>query len=401
MDAWIFKINFWALLVAGLIAIGLALFFLYKRKFRQISALYFSDLSSFSKLAHSWKTRFIYLPIWLESIALLCLLIAIANPYFLIQKDQKQAHNPSQSNSKPTENYKREEIALPTEGIGIYFVLDNSGSMSEPIRLHHNSNKSQSRLEVLKEVTKKFIKGDSRLGLEGRKDDLIGLVSFARVAQVIMPLTLDYSLVLKELSQLKTVNSRDQDGTAIGYAIYKTVNTIAATQYYAQELLEEGEEPPYKLLNTVMVLVTDGIQNPNPLDERHHLRTMGLMDAAKVAKQKGIRLYIINVEPLLAHPQYNEERKMLEEAAVLTGGRFYLAASAESLKDFYADIDRIEKEQIANQKKMDAKVKEMVYREDDLYKYQTLSISYALIWIGFILLMIAQFLNLTLLKRIP
>ena len=89
-------------------------------------------------------------------------------------------------------------------------------------------------------MTHDFIVGNPETGLKGRPNDLIGLVTFARGAQVLSPLTLDDEAVIDQLKKLQVVTDEKQDATAIGYAVYKTVDLIAAAKHYAQELSEWG-----------------------------------------------------------------------------------------------------------------------------------------------------------------
>ena len=81
-----------------------------------------------------------------------------------------------------------EETKLPTEGVALYLVLDRSGSMQQQMgSVAVNGEKvSASRIEVLKAVTAQFIQGSERVGLQGRANDMIGLVAFARVPHILL-----------------------------------------------------------------------------------------------------------------------------------------------------------------------------------------------------------------------
>ena len=67
------------------------------------------------------------------------------------------------------------------------------------------------------------------------------MVTFARAAHVRVPLTLDHSLILKELSNLHVVTKSDEDGTSMGYAIFKTANLIVETRHFAENLIAKGK----------------------------------------------------------------------------------------------------------------------------------------------------------------
>ncbi len=71
------------------------------------------------------------------------------------------------------------------EGIAIAMVVDRSGSM-EARDLVRGDN-GTSRLDVVKQIFRDFVVGGGDFG-EGRPDDLIGLVAFARYADGLCPL---------------------------------------------------------------------------------------------------------------------------------------------------------------------------------------------------------------------
>lgn len=213
----------------------------------------------------------------------------------------------------------RKDLPLMTppsnEGQAIYLILDQSGSMEG------------AKLTTLKEVAEKFIRS--------RPSDLLGVVAFARTANVLAPLTLDHALVLKALKSLKAIQASDQNGTAIGYAIYKTANLIAATRQFMQ-----GQ---YHLKGAVMVLVTDGLQDPNPLDNDNPLRNQDIPEAAAFAKEQNIHLYIINIDPSISLDQYTAHRNQMRKAAESTGGQFYLADTSDMLAEVFKAINGLEK----------------------------------------------------------
>lgn len=235
-------------------------------------------------------------------------------------------------------------VKTPSEGIAIYFVLDRSGSMAEEVKALGPEGKWEkiAKIDLLKWVTRHFIEGDKSKGLQGREGDMIGLVAFARGGDVLSPLTLDHKNILDQLEKIQVARDPNEDGTAIGYAIYKTANLIAATRHYAEDLAG-ASKPAYDIKSAVMILVTDGLQAPNTLDEAKRLRGIGLEDAAEYAKRNKVKMYVINVEPRLATQEFAAHRKAMEQTAETTGGKFYLADSPQSLEQIYAQIDRLEK----------------------------------------------------------
>ena len=110
--------------------------------------------------------------------ALFFFLLAFIDPHILI---------PKPLNKNPPKE--------PTEGIAIYLILDQSGSMEEKVeaQLPNGSTRLIPKIDMLKEVTKTFV--------EARPNDMIGFVGFARGAQVLVPLTLDHQAISNQLSK--------------------------------------------------------------------------------------------------------------------------------------------------------------------------------------------------------
>lgn len=339
------QISEWGLALGSLILL-LALFFQWRyRKVQNTPSILYSDLSVMQSIDRSWRVRLIFLPSLFKKGAFLFFILALCNPMFLIPSKKESENLTSLNQEEQPEKKLEEEVYLPTEGIAIYFVLDQSGSMQAEMGSIDGAPQGkgkQTRIEVLKYLTSQFIEGNKKFDLKGRSDDLVGVISFARVPKVVAPLTLDHELVQRELAKLSTSKYPDEEGTAIGYAIYKTAHMIAATEYFSKELSGK-DKPAYDIKSTIMILVTDGFQNPSGMDRNHPLRNMSVENAARFAKEKGIRLYIVNVEPLIGQPQYTQEREELRKSAEMTGGQFFLVSNTYHLQRIYRVIDKIEK----------------------------------------------------------
>ena len=78
---------------------------------------------------------------------------------------------------------------------------------------------------------------------------------------------------------------------------------ITATRRYAQDIAGAGE-PAYTIQSAIMILVTDGVPEANPLDEGKRFRNMRIYEAAEYAKQQKIQLYIINIDPEFGKAEY-------------------------------------------------------------------------------------------------
>lgn len=389
-------IDWWAIL--GLILLFLSFLGLrYWTRKRETTRVFFSKLSDFRGRQPSLRLRLAPLPTYLHYAAIFFFACAFLDPHLRVQEEQQADLDfPNQEN----EEGGLEEVALPTEGIALYLVLDQSGSMGQPLQIQTKAGnlRKMRRIDFLKEVTSQFVKGNTQVGLGGRPNDMIGLLAFARVPEILTPLTLDHDEVLDKLSALDIVPSRERDGTGIGYAIYKTAHLIAASRHFAEELVEEGK-PSYEIKSQVMIVVTDGLQNTHPLDSGHQRRTVGVSQAADLASQEGIRVYIINIEPQIRQARFRQDLNVLQEAAKHTGGHFFIADDATSLMEIYAEIDTLEKTLLPQAKTgLATIINEWVAQEDTPY-FKRISFYPYLIACGLFCLALSLLLSSTYLRR--
>ena len=179
--------------------------------------------------------------------------------------------------------------------------------------------KRVSRLDATKEVVNKFVLG--------RQGDRVGLVTFGESAYLHVPLTLDTLSVSKMLND--TVSGMAGNATAIGDAIGLSVRTLRDRP--------EGSR--------VLILLTDGEDNASSIPP---------LEAAKIAKQYGIRIYTIGVGKNGSVPFPNGfggyqmatvpiDEKLLKEIAMMTGGQYHLATDKQTLASIYNKINELEK----------------------------------------------------------
>lgn len=329
--------------------------------------LYFSNVNDLTTSQISknipWAKRL--------KIASLCFFIAaFIDPHFYVAK---------------TKNEKESSA----EGIAIYLLVDRSGSMHEKVDSLFGKIP---KIELLKKITTEFVVGDPKANLPGRPNDLIGLIAFSRSAQVLSPLTLDHEAIVKTLSNLDTVHNPLQDGTAIGYALYKASNIIVATRHYAQDLIG-NDRPAYDIKNSIIILITDGFHAPSPLDKDNPRRNINPLEAAEYAKEHHVRIYLVNIEPaLLTNPEFAPQRRMLESVTKITGGRFYMMDSSNSLENIFADIDQLEKSRLP--------ITETSKKAQPQH-YTRISLYPALIAIGMICLFLAIVLKTIVWRMVP
>ena len=203
------------------------------------------------------------------------------------------------------------------EGYDLMLAVDISPSMKA---LDFSTKiKKQDRLDVTKEVVGNFVKG--------RHGDRIGLIIFGEHTYQHVPLTLDTLSVSQMLED--TLPGMAGQATAIGDSIGLAVRTLRERP--------EGSR--------VLVLLTDGEDNASHIPP---------LEAAKLAKQYGIKIYTIGVGTTGSVPFPNQfggyqmvqmtlDEDLLKEIAFTTGGQYFHATDKESLERIYHEIDTLEK----------------------------------------------------------
>jgi Ca-activated chloride channel family protein len=284
------------------------------------------------KKHNTGKTSLVHLPFVLRLITVSLLILALARP-----------------------QTKNEEEKVEGEGIDIMLCVDVSGSMVEPAF-------NPLPLDIAKEVAVDFI--------NNRKTDRIGIVTFESEAFTQCPLTLDHAVLI---SQIMSIRSGVLiQGTAIGSGLALSV-----------ERLRKSEST-----TKVVVLLTDGENNSGLIDPS---------TAKELAKYYKVRVYTIgfDLKNLARSQNVNGDKlndiggksfdeTLLKDIAYQTGGEYYHATDAESLKSIYAQIDKLEKSKIETSR--------FVKYAEEFY---WLAIAAA------ILLLIEMFLRYKVLKKFP
>ena len=282
---------------------------LWQRKKRRNEAIDYSSLTLFGQNGRTWRQKLLFLPLLLFHLALICLIFALARPQIEITSERQHR-----------------------QGIAIQVLIDVSTSMDMYIRY---KDENVTRMEVAKKVVEEFVAGDGE-GLKGRPDDLIGIVTFARYADTICPMTLGHDALVQMVREL-TINERpNEDGTAYGDA-----TALAAARLKSLE----GREDDIK--SKVIVLLTDGENNCG-----EHLP----LQAAGLAKKWGIRVYTISIKSgdrvnlqsteageFIVPMEASASDQVLERMATETGGIYRTAYDFDSLKSVYKEIGELEK----------------------------------------------------------
>jgi Ca-activated chloride channel family protein len=284
------------------------------------SALRFSSLAAFKKVPRTTRQRFIPLLFWLKAFSLILLIIALARPQ---RPDLTQG--------------------IPKEGIAIELVVDVSSSMDISMPFQDTT---MSRMEVTKQVVEQFIGGGE--SLDGRPNDLVGLITFARYADTICPLTLSHESLLYLIQELKIESRPNEDGTAFGDALALAAARLrTAEERYGTD---DDSAAEYTIQSKVIILLTDGNNNCG-----RHLP----MEGAALAEHWGIRVHTIAITdppemktiqtpegPVQIEAEPLVQERILKKIAETTGGVYRRATDEASLRDVYSEINAMETSEI-------------------------------------------------------
>jgi Ca-activated chloride channel family protein len=224
----------------------------------------------------SWRRRLAPLPTMLVRIAIVSAVLALAKPRVAIGEDVESR-----------------------SGVDLMLVLDVSSTMRS------RGSFDAPRFEVVRRVVDRFV--------ADRRDDRIGLMTFARFTRLICPLTDDHRALAQRLERIAPVAENSaEDLTALGVALATAVTRLRA---------DDGR-------TKVVVLLTDGLNNVGDVEPQQ---------AAAFAKAHGVRVHTV-----LAGTGRAAARQ-LEAIAEATGGSAHAAADPRALERVYEQIDVIEK----------------------------------------------------------
>jgi Ca-activated chloride channel homolog len=208
------------------------------------------------------------------------------------------------------------EISSP--GYDLMIAVDASHSM-EALDFTVDG-RPVNRMSVVRGVMGRFI--------EGREGDRIGLVVFGSQAFMLSPLSLDRLAVRQALDGI--VPSVAGPATALGDAI-------------ALGVVKLRERPEG---SRVMIVIADGDNNAG---------RFAPAEAAMVARQHGVRIYVVGVGseqeqiPILEEGvvRYRGDLTMdegtLKEIAAVTGGAYFRATDTRALEEISTRISQLEK----------------------------------------------------------
>lgn len=258
-------------------------------------------LGGFAGARPAWGSRVRFLPPLVRALAVACLAVALARPQAIAGRTR-----------------------VAGQGVAIVVALDNSSSMKA--QDFDSARGRVSRLEAAKNTLTRFV--------EGRPDDLLGLVVFANYPFLKSPTTLDHEFLLSAVRSLQTASPSD-DGTNIGDALAWALGALkdATTRKKVLILLSDGRNQPAV---------------PNPLDPEA---------AAQLAQELGVTVHTIAIgqaSGVVQHPEQETnlpittevagpDLEQLAKIARAGGGLSFQATDAHMLDEVFGTIDRLEK----------------------------------------------------------
>jgi len=275
-----------------------------------------STTSMLSRLPRSWVVRTRWIIPALRTVAVLALIICIARPL-------KADH----------------ETKVHADAIAIEMVVDRSGSMQAQDYLRNQQ--PITRLEAVKDVVADFVLGVDIM--EGRENDLIGLITFASYPDSNCPMTFDHDHLVQSLRKVRVATKAEGQNTAIGDAIGLAVARLTALED-RQDIRSDDD-----IKSRIIILLTDGEENTGDIDSAK---------AAEIANAFDIRIYTIGAgapgDVLIRQPgrsfmstmESTFDEASLQAVADATGGQYFRATDTESLKRIYATINELERTKI-------------------------------------------------------
>lgn len=333
-----------------LLALIPVLFWIRKKNKPKNPSFRFSRLDTIKEIQESGKRSFIWLPVGIRILAIIFMVISLARPQ-LIQTSK----------------------SVQSSGVDIVLAVDLSASM---LALDMSDSKQEvTRLDVVKEVIKDFIKK--------RAFDRIGLVAFSVDPYLVSALTLDKEHLQRNLARLR-VGLTHQTGTNIGSALAEGINRLRTLDSKSK----------------ILILLTDGKDEPAPTHSPLIYAEGALKDKIKIytiaiGSNSRTRTYLFdpstrdlmrypNQKPVIQVADYPVDKDILKKISRKTEALFFEAKDKESLASIYNEIDQLEKTEV-----------ELTVNTffEDLYFFP----------LGFagLLLVLEFFLNRTIFLRIP
>jgi Ca-activated chloride channel family protein len=292
---------------------------------RRRAAVRYSALAPLNAIPRGWRTHAARLLPLVRAASLAVLIVALARPQHGIGR-----------------------IETSTEAVALQVVIDRSGSMGQEMEF---DGQPSTRLDTVKRVLREFVAGNEKSGgkLKGRRQDVLGLVTFARYAETVCPPVRDPEAVADLADAIKLASQRWEDGTAIGDGL---ALAAARLERIDEELKARPENVGKDLTvkSKVIILFTDGANNAGEKSP---------IEAANLAAKWGIKVYPIAIGTGPSYQVFRSpfgdqrlqvpsdvDTRTLSEIARITGGVYHSADDSAALREIYQEIDRLEKTSI-------------------------------------------------------
>jgi Ca-activated chloride channel family protein len=194
------------------------------------------------------------------------------------------------------------------EGRDIVLILDSSDSMRQ--RGFDPTDIMRTKFDVVKDVVGDFI--------DKRKNDRIGMVTFADIAFIASPLTFEKKF-LTDITKMQKMGIAGKR-TAINDAIVQSYNLLSKS----------------KAKSKIAILLTDGVDNMSKIP---------FPDVKNLIEKRDIKLYAIGIGD---ERDYNGA--YLKALADAGHGEAYGARDAKTLERIYEEIDKLEATKIDDKK---------------------------------------------------
>jgi Ca-activated chloride channel family protein len=283
---------------------------------RPRAAVTVSGLAVWRDLPPSRRLRWLRLLPPLRAVAIALLILAMAGP----QREQRI----------------REETR---QGIAIQLLVDISSSMDQSLAA--GTDDRVSRLEAAQAVVQQFVRH--------RPDDLIGIITFARYADTLSPLTFGHDALVEIIDGLAIQERPNEDGTGYGDALALACARLDQMGQWQPSADGPSEDRAAAIDSKVVVLLTDGENNCG-----RHLPE----EAAGLAKKWGIRVYAISMMDDTAEDAdiarkeddqgLTDAERLLRYLAGETGGAYWKIGNATQLRQVYERIDELETSALKN-----------------------------------------------------
>ncbi|MDX1584947.1 MAG: VWA domain-containing protein, partial [Thermoanaerobaculia bacterium] len=245
----------------------------------------------------SMRVRTRWIPVALETLALVLVIVALARPQVVESRIDEQ------------------------RGIDMVIVLDASGSMAA------EDFRPRNRFTVAKELIDDFI--------TSRFSDRIGVITFGTRAATRVPVTFDRMIARNTLDEARV--GENGDGTAIGQAVATAVNRLR----------------PSEAESRVMILLTDGVNNAGSIDPmtaaelatRLGIRIYTIGVGSRGPVPIPVRVQDALTGQITTRYQFiraDLDDEMLTRMAEMTGGQYFRATDEQALSAILQRIDELE-----------------------------------------------------------